>query len=242
MDFTPPTSSPPSSPPRSSSPTNSSGGSSGRTLVELTTGDFVDFPKDKTKLSPNSMTSVLSGSDPMGSPRPLSPLDDVPMAPDGKESLFFRPPSTPPGTSHRGQKYQPYHLHPAPLELRFAARVMGRIRQPEFTPEEIEENEELAERGLSQLSLTTLYKAFKAKLASCKTACQCLLTMAWELEEMERQGSFLQALHADNKQLLGLEDAKLERMGTWFSLCNLTEVEDDTNYFQAVYDDECEIL
>ncbi|KAG1720173.1 hypothetical protein EDB19DRAFT_1605027, partial [Suillus lakei] len=82
-------------------------------------------------------------------------------------------------------------------------------------------------RGLSQLSLATLYKAFKAKLASRETARQRLLTTAWELEEMERQGSFLQALHADNKQLLGLEDAKLERMRAWFSSRNLTEVEDD---------------
>ncbi|KAG1720396.1 hypothetical protein EDB19DRAFT_1835996 [Suillus lakei] len=31
-------------------------------------------------------------------------------------------------------------------------------------------------------------------------------------------------------------------MRAWFSSRNLTEVEDDTNYLQAVYDDECEIL
>lgn len=91
---------------------------------------------------------------------------------------------------------EPYPLCAAPLELRFAARVTGRVRQPEFTPEEIEENEELAERGLSQLSLATLYKAFKAKLASREAARQHLLTTTWELEEAEHYTSLLEAFHA----------------------------------------------
>jgi hypothetical protein len=103
-------------------------------------------------------------------------------------------------------------------------------------------NEGLAERGLSQLSLATLYKAFKAKLASREAAHQHLLTMTWELEEAEHYTSFLEAYHAENKQQLGLEDAKLEKMRAWFSTRNPTEVADDTNYLQAVYDDECKIL
>jgi hypothetical protein len=69
--------------------------------------------------------------------------------PQGKESLFLKPFSTtpPPGLSPRGQylrermnrKHQPYPNRPSPLELRFAARVTGGVRQPEFTTEEIEE-------------------------------------------------------------------------------------------------------
>ncbi|KAG1765675.1 hypothetical protein EDD22DRAFT_950980 [Suillus occidentalis] len=264
------TSSPTSSPPRSSSPAiscNSSGGSSGgKTLIELSTINVTNLHKknqdfspdyttsmlsEQTNSSPKSMSSVLSALDD-GVPRPLSPTDQALNAPDGKESLFFRPPSTnpPPGASPRGQflqermlrKHHPYPLRPALLELRFAARVTGRVRQPEFTPEEIEEHEQLAESGLSQMSLSTLYKAFKAKLASRETARQRLLTTTWELEEAERYTSFLEAFHAENKEVLGLEDAKLERMRAWFSARNKREVEDDTNYLQAVYDDECEIL
>lgn len=105
---------------------------------------------------------------------------------------------------------------PSPLELWFAARVTGRVRQPEFTPEETEQDEQLVERGLSQLSLATLYKAFKAKLASREAARQRLLTTTWELEEAERYTSFLEALRVESKQLLGLEDAKLEKMRGWF--------------------------
>ncbi|KAG2085486.1 hypothetical protein BD769DRAFT_1338872, partial [Suillus cothurnatus] len=67
-------------------------------------------------------------------------------------------------------------------------------------------------RGLSQLSLATLYKVFKAKLASHEAARQRLLMTTWELEEAERYTSFLEAYHAENKQQLGLEDAKLEKM------------------------------
>jgi hypothetical protein len=98
------------------------------------------------------MATILSQSecDPTGSPHSLSPIDDAALkAPDGKESLFLGPPSvTPlPGVSPRGKylrewmlrKHQPYTLRPAPLELRFAARITGRVHQPEFTPEEIEE-------------------------------------------------------------------------------------------------------
>ncbi|KAG2045897.1 hypothetical protein BDR06DRAFT_1015207 [Suillus hirtellus] len=140
------------------------------------------------------------------------------------------------------RKHQPYPLHPAPLELQFAAHVTGRVCQPELTPEETEQNEQLAERGLSQLSLATLYKAYKAKLASCETAHQCLLMTTWEIEEAEHYTAFLEALHVKSKWFLELEDAKLEKMREWFSSCNLTEVADDTNYLQAVYDDECEIL
>ncbi|KAG2362497.1 hypothetical protein BDR07DRAFT_1609421 [Suillus spraguei] len=259
MDTSSPVSSPTSFPPRSSSPSNCSG-SSGRTFVELST---IDFTTHKMMVSPSR------------SPHFLSPIDEALKAPDGKESLFFRPPSTTPdealkapdgkesllfrppsatpttpGTSLHGwhlweqmlKKHQPYPLCPAPLELRFAACVTGRVHQPEFIPEEIEENEELVERGLSQLSLATLYKAFKAKLASCEAARQCLLTMSWELEEAKCYTSFLEAFHAENRQLLGLEDSKLERMRAWFSSRNSTEVGDDINYLQAVYDDECEIL
>ncbi|KAG1813399.1 hypothetical protein EV424DRAFT_1349076 [Suillus variegatus] len=163
-------------------------------------------------------------------------MDDVPSPPDGKESLFFRHSDTPPlGASPHAQylrermsrKHQPYPLHPALLELWFAARVTGR-------------NEQLAERGLSQLSLATLYKAYKAKLASHETARQRLLTTTWEIEEAEGYTAFLEALHVESKQFLGLEDAKLKKMRDWFSSRNLTEVADDTNYLQAVYDDECE--
>lgn len=38
---------------------------------------------------------------------------------------------------------------PSLLELRFAARVTGRVRPPEFTPEETEQNEQLVERPLT---------------------------------------------------------------------------------------------
>ncbi|KAG1899767.1 uncharacterized protein F5891DRAFT_1231741 [Suillus fuscotomentosus] len=254
------TSSPPCSPPRSSSPSNSSGASSGGTLVESSTYDLAKYKglsssgihvlskQINSDKSPESMISVLS---PTGSHRSLPFMDEVPSPPDGKESLFFRHSDTPPpGASPRAQylrermsrKHQPYPLHPAPLELRFAARVTGRVRQPEFTPEETEQNEQLVERGLSQLSLATLYKAYKAKLASRETARQRLLTTTWEIEEAERYTAFLEALHVESKRFLGLEDAKLEKMREWFSSRNLTEVADDTNYLQAVYDDECEIL
>ncbi|KAG2753851.1 hypothetical protein P692DRAFT_20657621, partial [Suillus brevipes Sb2] len=71
---------------------------------------------------------------------------------------------------------------------------------------------QILERGFSQLSPATMYKAFKAKLASRETARQRLLATAWELEEVERYSAFLEAFHAENKQFLGLEDAKLEKM------------------------------
>lgn len=195
------------------------------------------------------MTSVLS---PIGSPHTLLMDSQATNPPHGKESLFLKPSSTIPlpGPSPRGQylrermnrKHQPYPLRPSPLELRFAARVTGGVRQPEFTTEEIEENQQILERGFSQLSPATMYKAFKAKLASRETARQRLLATAWELEEVERYSAFLEAFHAENKQFLGLEDAKLEKMRAWFSSRNLAEVADDTDYLQAVYDDECEIL
>ncbi|KAG1726382.1 hypothetical protein EDB19DRAFT_1833443 [Suillus lakei] len=79
-----------------------------------------------------------------------------------------------------------------------------------------------------------MYKAFKAKLASCETAHQHLLTTTWELEEVEHYTAFLEAFHAESKQLLGSEDTKLEKMRAWFSSHSLTEVADDTNHLQAM--------
>jgi hypothetical protein len=69
-----------------------------------------------------------------------------------------------------------------------------------------------------------------------------LLTTAWEIEEAERYAAFLGALHLENKQRLNLASDELDDLRRMLSARSREEVDDDADYFQAVYDDELEAL
>ncbi|KAG2335530.1 hypothetical protein BDR05DRAFT_1006716 [Suillus weaverae] len=115
------------------------------------------------------------------------------------------------------QKHIPYASRPAPLELRFAARVSGQGCRPEFTVEEINEREEAISRGFSHLSLATLYQLFKSKLAGHEAARQRLVTTTWELEASEWYTTFLDGLYRENKDHLLFSDEELSRIRNVFS-------------------------
>lgn len=100
----------------------------------------------------------------------------------------------------------------------------------------------LLENGLAQLRSSTLYKGYKAKLAARETARQRLVVTAWEIEESERFTAFLDALHDENKERLGFADRELQSFRSIFSDRGCKEVEDDRDYLQAIYEDECEVL
>ncbi|KAG1780066.1 hypothetical protein EV702DRAFT_1043424 [Suillus placidus] len=147
------------------------------------------------------------------------------------------------------QKHIPYTSRPAPLELQFAARVSGQGCRPEFTVEEINEayltgqkREEAISRGFSHLSLATLYQLFKSKLAGHEAARQRLVMMTLELEASERYTTFLDGLYHENKDRLLFSDEELSWTRNVFSDRSQEEIDDDMNYFQAVYDNECEML
>ncbi|KAG1882074.1 hypothetical protein F4604DRAFT_1539565, partial [Suillus subluteus] len=76
---------------------------------------------------------------------------------------------------------------------------------------------EYLENGLATLCPSTLYKGYKAKLAARETAHQQLVVTAWEIEESERFTAFLDALHAENEDQLGLADKELQRFRSFFS-------------------------
>ncbi|KAG1891769.1 uncharacterized protein F5891DRAFT_1197465 [Suillus fuscotomentosus] len=254
-------SSPVSSPARLSSPTFTSTTSSSATCVELTPLEFykkVDYPE-----SPHIMaTELLSGSDcllspkmspyPPGSPNcRFSPVEELPYLPDVKESLLYQPDSFQSQRSlsraaylreKPSKRHVPYPPRPSPLELRFANRVTGRVRQPDFTAEQLQEHEDAISSGLSQMSFGTLYKAFKAVLAGREAARHEVATSLWQVEASERMSTFNQALHQENKTRLFLKDEQLKKIRNIFSERDRTEIDDDTNYNQAVYNDECEIL
>ncbi|KAG1848907.1 hypothetical protein F4604DRAFT_1687609 [Suillus subluteus] len=101
---------------------------------------------------------------------------------------------------------------------------------------------EYLENGLATLHPSTLYKGYKAKLAARETARQRLVVTAWEIEESEHFTAFLDALHAENEDQLGLADKELQRFRSFFSEHDRLQVDDDRDYLQAIYEDECEIL
>ncbi|KAG1871822.1 hypothetical protein DFJ58DRAFT_837138 [Suillus subalutaceus] len=125
------------------------------------------------------------------------------------------------------KKQSPYPVYPAPIELCHAARFLGRESNPYVSFDAISKHAGYLENGLATLHPSTLYKGYKAKLAACETACQHLVITAWEIEESERFTAFLDALHAENEDQLGLVDKELQRF---------------RDYLQAIYEDECEIL
>ncbi|KAG1848759.1 hypothetical protein DFJ58DRAFT_889845, partial [Suillus subalutaceus] len=240
-------SSPVSSPARPSSPTFTSTTSSSATHVEFTPLEF--FKKADHPVSPHMATELLSGSDcslspklspcPSGSPKVhFSPVEEIPYLPDVKESLLYQPggsqsPKSPSRAAYLREKsskrHVPYPHRPSALELRFANRVTGRVRQPDFTPEQLQErfssshmvyvqkHEDAITSGLSRMSFDTLYKAFKALLASHKAVRHEVATSLWE-------------------------DEQLKKIRNYFSEREPTEIDNNTDYNQAIYNDECEML
>jgi hypothetical protein len=101
--------------------------------------------------------------------------------------------------------------------------------------------EDIISRGFSQLSLATLYELFKSQLAGREAARQRLVTTTWELEASERYTTFLNRLQHENKDRLITSDEELQRIRNVFS-DRSPDLDDDINYLQAVYDDDCEIL
>ncbi|KAG1883752.1 hypothetical protein F4604DRAFT_1677482 [Suillus subluteus] len=157
------------------------------------------------------------------------------------------------------KKQSPYPVYPAPIELRYAAHFLGRESNPYVSFDAISKvqymssinvqrltfefkHAEYLENGLATLHPSTLYKGYKAKLAARETARQRLVVTAWEIEESECFTAFLDALHAENEDQLGLADKELQRFRSFFSEHDRLQVDDDRDYLQAIYEDECKIL
>ncbi|KAG1855179.1 hypothetical protein DFJ58DRAFT_727619 [Suillus subalutaceus] len=89
---------------------------------------------------------------------------------------------------------------------------------------------------------STLYKGYQAQLAARETARQRMLATMWEIEEAEHFIAFLNAMHTDNEDWLKFMDAQLHSFRSLFSERDYTEVDDNRDYLQAVYEDERKIL
>ncbi|KAG1731874.1 hypothetical protein EDD22DRAFT_852821 [Suillus occidentalis] len=136
----------------------------------------------------------------------------------------------------------PYPVNPAPSELRYAARVMNLKFQPELSLEATKKLEEQLESGLSQMSTLTLYKGYKAKLATHEVARQCMLLTTWEIEEADRHSIFLNDIHAENEGQFKSAEQELQCYRKIFSQHGQAELGDDRKYLQAVYQDESDAL
>ncbi|KAG1890560.1 uncharacterized protein F5891DRAFT_1198085 [Suillus fuscotomentosus] len=175
-------------------------------------------------LSPNMMNSSLHIE-----------RDGTSKPADVKESLFSRH-----GKRSRSLSPQqhfackkpsrtslPYPTNPAPLELRYAARVMNLKFQSEFP---LEATKKFEEQG------------YKAKLATREVARQRMLLTTWEIEEAEHHSIFLDGIHAENEERFKLAEWELQCFRKIFSQRGQAELGDDRNYLQAVYQDESEAL
>ncbi|KAG2039843.1 hypothetical protein BDR03DRAFT_1008523 [Suillus americanus] len=211
---------PVSSPPRPSSPPgppSSSPPSSPLSSRRATTpGSPLFYSGSKSGSSPNTMHSDLCAS-------PQSTRQErrlgVPKPAEETDSILFDPSQSPnPERAARHQfvhdrmskKQHPYPMYPAPIKVRYAARVMGREPNPYVSFESLLKHAGNLENGLAQLRPSTLYKGYKAKLAARETARQRLVVTAWEIEESERFTTFLDALHAENEERFGLADEELQ--------------------------------
>jgi len=87
-----------------------------------------------------------------------------------------------------------------------------------------------------------MYKLFKARLAGHEAVCQCLVVTAWMVQEAKHYLEFSKALTEDSKMCLRSSDEELQRVRAAFTGRDHSEIEDDRNYLQAIYDNECNIL
>jgi len=92
------------------------------------------------------------------------------------------------------------------------------------------------------MSSSTLYKGYKVKLAAREASRQRLLLTVWELEEARRFSTFLDAIHAEEEELLKSTEEELQDFRRMISQRSQAEVDGDKTYLQAVYEDECKVL
>ncbi|KAG1813773.1 hypothetical protein EV424DRAFT_1348931 [Suillus variegatus] len=92
------------------------------------------------------------------------------------------------------------------------------------------------------MNVDMLYKAFKAVLASCEVTHLQVAISLWQVECAEHMTALNQVLHQENRARLNMKDEQLKKIRNFFSECHRTETDDNTNYPQAIYDDECEML
>ncbi|KAG1738108.1 uncharacterized protein EDB91DRAFT_1082868 [Suillus paluster] len=92
------------------------------------------------------------------------------------------------------------------------------------------------------MNLLTLYKLSKARLAGHEAACQHLAVTTWKVQEAKDYLEFSKALNEDNKMRLRTSDEELRRVRVALTGHSHSEIEDDRNYLQAVYDNQCNIL
>ncbi|KAG2054952.1 hypothetical protein BDR06DRAFT_971300 [Suillus hirtellus] len=106
----------------------------------------------------------------------------------------------------------------------------------------MEKLEEQLENGLLQMKTATLYKGYKAKLLTHEVTCQHLFLSTLEAEEADLTASYADAICAENKEHFGPAKEELQHYRSHFSQHGHLEADDDRNYPQAVYEDECQIL
>jgi hypothetical protein len=87
-----------------------------------------------------------------------------------------------------------------------------------------------------------MYKLFKARLAGHEAARQCLAVTAWTVQEAKHYLEFSKVLNEDRKMRLRSSDEELQRVRAAFTGRDHSEIKDDRNYLQAIYDDKCNIL
>ncbi|KAG1784682.1 uncharacterized protein HD556DRAFT_1314857 [Suillus plorans] len=92
------------------------------------------------------------------------------------------------------------------------------------------------------MNVDTLYKAFKAVLASREVTHLQVATSLWQVECTECMTALNQALHKENRAHLNIKNEQLKKIRNFFSERHRAEIDDNTNYPQAVYDNECEML
>lgn len=97
-------------------------------------------------------------------------------------------------------------------------------------------------KGLAEMNLSTMYKLFKARLAGREAARQCLAVTAWAIQEAKHYLEFSEALNEDSKMRLKYSDEEFRRVRAALTGRHHSEIEDDGNYLQSVYDDECNTL
>ncbi|KAF9244645.1 hypothetical protein BU15DRAFT_71608 [Melanogaster broomeanus] len=138
------------------------------------------------------------------------------------------------------KRYLPYKKRaaPPPLELRFAARTMGRSSCTDMSMQDVDEDQEILFRGLSQLSDRLIIKAVEAKRASRDCILQRVALTRAEIESAERHIDLLTMIGTEDEEDLEVAESQLSFLRRVLDKRQLGETKDDAPYYHAVYADE----
>ncbi|KAN0091490.1 hypothetical protein V8E55_005056 [Tylopilus felleus] len=139
--------------------------------------------------------------------------------------------------ARRLHPYNPSKI-PTPLELRFTTRALGHPSHIPLTLDDINKGKKYFQAALGAMPDNIINKAYASRLAVWESIANRLWLTLSELESVEWQREFLNALREEQVSRLAVSTAQLESVTSVMERHGLDHIEDEGEFHHAAYADD----